>query len=116
MKKIICFLLAVVIFACLCVGCAKLVSTEYETVEVTIIDEYRTGGYSVPMRVGKVSTMRWVPASYRIVVEYAGEKYTLTGYDTWKKYKGMVGEVVSATLEIRTYDDGDIRCKIICIA
>lgn len=116
MKKLISILLAIVMVVCLCCGCAKLVSTEYETVDVTIVDEYRTGGYSVPMRVGKVTTMRWVPASYHIVVEYAGEKYTLTGYDTWEKYKGIVGEVVSATLEIRTYDDGDIRCKITGIA
>lgn len=116
MKKPIAILLVVVMVISLCCGCAKPVSTEYETVEVTIVDEYRTGGYSVPMRVGKVTMMHWVPASYRIVVEYAGEKYTLTGYDTWKKYKGIVGEVVSATLEIRTYDDGDIRCKIMGIA
>lgn len=94
-------------------GCAKLVSTDHETVEVTIVDEHHRNAYLVPMRVGKVTTLRTVPASYHITVEYNGVQYTHSGHATWGQYKDMIGCTIPATLEIYTYDDGTVKHNII---
>lgn len=94
------------------VGCAKCISTEYENVEVTIVDEYYRGTYITPMRIGKVTTMQTHPAVYRISVEYDSIEYTISSSETYKKYKDKVGQTVIGTLEIRTYDDGSVRYNI----
>lgn len=64
-------------------GCAKCISTEYENVEVNIVDEYHRGMYVTPIRAGKVTTMVTHPAVYRITVEYNGVEYTISGSDTY---------------------------------
>ena len=103
------------IIACLIfslVGCAKLVSTKYESVEVNIVDEYHRGMYVTPIIAGKVTTMVTHPAVYEITVEYNGVEYTISGSDTYNKYKEKVGQTTIGTLEIRTYDDGTVRYDI----
>lgn len=107
--------LSITAIACLMflfVGCAKCVSTEYENVEVTIVDEYHRGTYVTPMRIGKVTTMQTHPAVYRITVEYNSIEYTISGSATYNKYKDKVGQSVIGTLEIRTFDDGSVRYNI----
>ena len=94
------------------VGCAKCISTEYENVEVNIVDEYHRGMYTTPMRVGKVTTIQTHPAVYRITVEYNDVEYTISGSDTYNKYKDKVGQTTIGTLEIRIYDDGSVRYDI----
>lgn len=93
-------------------GCAELISTEYETVQVKIVDKYHRGSYLTPMRAGKVTTYITHPAVWRITVEYEGVEYSISGHDTYDRYKDMVGETISATLEIRRYDDGTIKYDI----
>lgn len=93
-------------------GCAKCINTEYENVEVNIVDEYHRGMYVTPISAGKVTTMVTHPAVYKITVEYNGVKYTISGSDTYNKYKDMVGQTTTGTLEIKTYDDGSIRYDI----
>lgn len=93
-------------------GCAKLINTEYENVEVNIVDEYHRGMYATPIRAGKVTTMVTHPAVYRITVEYNGVEYTISGSDTYNKYKEKVGQTATGTLEIRTYDDGSVKYDI----
>lgn len=93
-------------------GCAKCINTEYENVEVNIVDEYHSGMYVTPISAGKVTTMVTHPAVYEITVEYNGVKYTISGSDTYNKYKDMVGQTTTGTLEIKTYDDGSIRYDI----
>lgn len=94
------------------VGCAKLISTEYENVEVNIIDEYHRGMYVTHIRAGKTTTMVTHPAVHRITVEYNNVEYTISGSDTYNKYKDKVGQTTTGTLEIRTYDDGTIKYNI----
>ena len=108
-------LLLIVLPAMILTGCAKLISTDYETVDVTIVDEYHRGAYSTPIRVGKVMTMQHHPAVYRIYVEYDGVQYTISGRDTWGLYRGMIGSTVPATMEIKTYDDGTVKHDITAI-
>ena len=93
-------------------GCAKLINTEYKNVEVNIVDEYHRGRYVTPMRIGKVTTTVTHPAIYEITVEYKGIKYTISGSDTYNKYKEKVGQTTTGILEIRTYDDGSVKYDI----
>ncbi len=96
-------------------GCAKLVSTDYETIDVTIVDEYHRGAYSVPVRIGKVTTIQHRPAVYRIYVEYNSVQYPFSGHDTWEQYKNMIGCTIPATMEIKTYDDGTVKHNVTAI-
>ena len=94
-------------------GCAKLINTEYENVEVTVVDEYHRGMYVVPMKIGKVTTMRTVPAVYSITVEYNGVEYSINGKEIYEIYKEMVGKTVNETLEIKYYDNESVRYNIV---
>ena len=111
MKRIISVLTIVCLVFSL-VGCAKLVKTEYQEVEVKIVDEYHRGSYVTPIHAGKAVTMITHPAVYQIIVEYKGSKYTVKGSDTYNKYKNMVGHTTIAILKISTYDEGSVRYDI----
>lgn len=111
MKKFICiFTLICLVFSL--VGCAKLVNTEYKEVEVKVVDSYHRGMWMQPIRAGKVTTYVTHPAVYKITVEYNGIEYSVSGSDTYNKYKGCIGSMVGGTLEVRTYDDGTVKYDI----
>lgn len=107
MKK----LLSILIIVCLTFalfGCAKCIRTEYNDVEVTIVDEYYKAShtkveYNIPL---KMPMTKRIPAVYRIAVEYDGANYAIDGVDTYNKYKDLVGQTVIGTLETCTYDNG----------
>ena len=69
--------------------------------------------YITPVRAGKVTLMITHPAVYQITVEYNGVEYTISGSDTYNKYKDKVGQTTMETLEICTYDDGTVKYDII---
>lgn len=94
------------------IGCAKCISTENEIVDVTIVNEYYRGAYITFVYNGKTLIPIHHAATYEITVEYNGVRYSISGEDTYKKYHSMVGEVVSAVLEIRTYGDGTVKYDI----
>lgn len=111
MKRII----GVLVMVCLVfslVGCAKLVNTEYQEVEVKIVDSYHRGMWMQPVRAGKVTTYITHSAVYKITVEYNGVEYSVSGSDTYRKYKGRIGSMTTGTLEINTYDDGTVKYDI----
>lgn len=112
-KRILAFLIFMIMILSL-TGCAKLISTEYENVEVKITDvyykpSYTTTTYNVTLKMPMVQSH---PAVYRITIEYNGIEYTLSDSDTYNKYKDKVGQTVVGTLRIRTYDDGTVRYDI----
>lgn len=112
MKKILS--IAVMLFLVIQLfGCAKCINTEYKNVEVTVVDKYHRGMYVVPMKIGKVTTMRTNPAVYRITVEYNGVEYSIKGKEIYEIYKDMVGKTVNATLEIKYYDNESVRYDIV---
>lgn len=94
------------------VGCSELISTEYQNVEVTIVDEYYRPTIIQPVLAGKVTTFITHPSVYRITVKYNDSKYTISGRETYNKYKNKVGQTAIGTLKICTYDDGSVRCYI----
>lgn len=97
------------------VGCAKLVSTEYKNVEVTIVDKHYTAMWMQPMLVGKVTTFITHPAVWKIIVEYNGVEYTINDEDTYNKYENKIGQTAIGELKIETYDDGTIRYGIVSL-
>ena len=114
-KKLFLVFLVCLVFTFSLVGCAKCINTEYQTVEVEIVDEYHRGMYMTPIYVGKVMTMQTHPAEYRITVKYNDVEYSISGSDTYEKYKDKIGEYTNGTLEICTYDDGTVKYDILSL-
>lgn len=105
MKKVIALILVLVLLALfpilILTGCAEVIGTTYETVQVEIIDARRW----------------WTGKTFmhRVTVGYDDFEYRISGSKIWRKYKDKVGETVPATLKIRTYDDGTIKRDIVCL-
>lgn len=113
-KKVLTFMMIMVTLLSL-VGCATCISTDYETVEVNIVDEcYRSQRFQ-PICTGKTTVIITHPAVYKITVEYDGVEYTISGSDTYEKYKDKVGQSTIGTLEVRSYDDGTTKYNIISL-
>lgn len=96
-------------------GCKKCVSTEYEYVPVKIMDANRRASYSYPVRVGKVTSIRVVPASYDTVVKYDSVEYSLSGSETYYKYRDKIGKTAKGKLETKRYDDGSAKVRIVSL-
>ena len=95
------------------IGCAKLISTETENVDVMVIDSYHRVAWLQPIMVGKVTSYITHPAIYEIEVEYNDTEYIISGSDTYYEFKDKIGQTVNGVLEIRTYDDGSIKYDVI---
>lgn len=109
-------LLTIILTFCILIsltGCSKVINVEYQDVEVKVVDEYYRGMFVQPMCAGKVVTMISHPAEYRITVEYDDIQYEFRDKETYDKYKDRLGQNVTGTLEILSYDDGSIRRDII---
>ena len=115
MKKNILMLLLLLVIVFSLVGCAECISTEYENVEVKIVDEYYSPTWYQPVFTGKSTALITHPATYRITIEYNGVEYTFSDSDTYDRYKDKVGQTTIGALEIRNYDDGTIRYDIISL-
>jgi hypothetical protein len=111
MKKIISIMMIICLVVSLA-GCAELVSTEYENIEVNVVDTHHRGAWVQPIRVGKVTTYITHPAKYEVTVEYNGKNYTVDDKYAYNKYKDKTGQNIVGVLEIRTYDDGTVEYDI----
>lgn len=111
LKKINIFVLMMLLFSL--TGCAKCISTETSIVQVKVVDKYYRVEHRTPVYNGK--TIMWVnsPAVYSITVEYEDNQYTVSGGATYNKYSNRIGEYVNGTLQIRKYDNGSVKCKIV---
>jgi hypothetical protein len=96
-------------------SCAECIGTEYKTVEVIIVDSYHRNLWIQPVRTGKVTTYITHPARYEITVLYNKVQYTISGSETYNKYKDKIGETTTGQLEIRSYDDGTVKYDIISL-
>lgn len=113
-KNILMFLLIVAMMFSL-VGCEKCISTEYQNVEVNVVDKYYRGTWIQPIIYGKVRTAITHPPVYQIKVEYNNIEYTISDRDTYNKYKDKIEQTAVGTLEINKYDDGTVRYDIISL-
>ena len=96
-------------------GCAKVINTEQKQVEVTVVDSYYHGSYMTPVRAGKVTTFIHHPATYKIYVDYNGVQYALCKSDVYYLYKDKIGQKAIGTLEVKYYDNGNIKQNIIAL-
>lgn len=112
MRKIIAIICSIIIILSFA-SCAKLVSTDYEDVEVLIVGKYHRAMWVQPIYNGKTTTLITHPAVWHITVEYDGTEYTVSGSNTYNKYKDKIGQTVMGKLEINTYDDGTVNYDII---
>ena len=94
-------------------GCVKVVSTENSTIQVKIVDAYYKSPYTTFMYVGKTLFPQSHPAEYKIAVEYDNIRYWFDDKDVYEKYSDRIGEYTNGTLEIRKYDDGTRKYRII---
>lgn len=114
-NKILCVLVALLIFIFVLTGCAKCIGTETSTVQVKVTDEYYMAAYTTMYYNPATKTMmpQFHPAIYRITVGYNSVNYNIYGENIYDKYSDLVGEYVNGTLEIRKYDDGTTRYNIV---
>lgn len=105
-------ILSILIIMLSMVGCAELINTEHETVNVEVIDSYYSDEWMQPIWSGKSMIIIPHDAEYQIYVTYNDVRYMLNDPDTYYVYKDRIGEIVPATLEIRTYDDGTVKYDI----
>lgn len=115
MKLILVAIFATVIISMTLTGCKKCVSTEYEYVPVKIPDAESRSAYSYPVRVGKTTSIRVVPASYNTVVEYDSVEYSLSSSETYYKYRDKIGKTAKGKLETKRYDDGSMKIRIVSL-
>ena len=115
MKLILVAIFAAVIISMTLTGCKKCVSTEYKHVPVKIIDAESRSAYSYPVRVGKTTSIRVVPASYNTVVEYDSVEYSLSSSETYYKYRDKIGKTAKGKLETKRYDDGSTKFRIVSL-
>ena len=96
-------------------GCAKVINTEQKQVEVTVVDSYYHSAYVTPVRAGKVTTFMHHPATYKIYVNYNDVQYALYGSEIYYFYKDKIGQKAIGTLEVKYYDNGNIKQNIIAL-
>ena len=108
--KCCCIIIATLMFF---VGCATVVSTEQETVQVKVVDECYKDSWTQMMQCGEVLVPIIHDAQYKIKVEYNGEIYTIDDYSTYNKYCDKISEYAYGILETTIYDDGTVRNRII---
>lgn len=115
LKNRILSILLLIVLICSFAGCAKCISTEYDNVEVAIANKYYRPMWMQPIRVNKITTFITHPAVYHIIVDYNGIEYTISGSDTYDKYKDKIGQIIIGKLEIKTYDDGAVKYSIVSL-
>jgi hypothetical protein len=114
MKKVFCLALIVLLIFSL-TSCADLISTETQKVDVLITYEDYSGAWLQPVWTGQVFTYIPHPAQYEITVKYNGIEYTLDNETYYNAYKDRIGDTITGTLEIKTYDDGTVKYDIIAL-
>jgi hypothetical protein len=106
MKKVISLILVIAII--LLVGCADVVKTDTQEVEVIVIDKYHRTAWLQPCGKAFISH----PAKYEITVLYDSVQYTINDSKTYYKFKDKIGDKAIGVLKISTYDDGSIKQDI----
>ena len=114
MKKIFCLMLTILLVFLL-TGCANLINTETKKVDVLITYEDYSEAWLQPMWIGKMFTYISHPAQYEITIKYNGIEYTFDNEIYYNAYKDRVGDTITGTLEIKTYDNGTVKYDIIAL-
>ena len=96
-------------------ACAKCISVTYEEVEVTVVNKYHRDMWLQPIRINNHTSFITHPEVWEITIDYNGVEYVINGSDTYNKYEDKIGQIVVGKLEIRTYEDGNVKYKIVSL-
>jgi hypothetical protein len=102
-------LLILIAAAALLTGCAKLIDTQEEVVEATIVDTHYYAGYYTYIKSGTTTIMQWHPARYYTTLEYNGISTDIFGSDLYSICDGKNGATIQCTLITESYDDGSVK-------
>ena len=94
--KVLLLILCVVLILSGLSGCSKCEYIEYKFADVTIVDEY------------------YQPV-YKAIVNHNGVKYVVYDSKLYKDYKSRVGDIVEATIEIKHYNTGASKTRVVCL-
>ena len=113
MKKILILLIAI-IFTISLTACGPAVTlTEYDDVEVELIELYYKPPIVIPVRAGKVTIMSTRPAIYRVTVKFSEKEYNVYGSKNYKLCKNKEKYTkLKAVLETKHYEDGTVSISI----
>lgn len=90
-------------------GCAKLIDTQEEVVEATIVDTRFYAGYYTYIKSGNTTITQWHPARYYTTLEYNGISTDIFGSDLYSICNGKDGATIQCILITESYDDGSVE-------
>ena len=107
--------LAIIIGFLLFTNIPECIETNTSNVQVQIIDKYYQPESTAPLIIGKrvIHAHYHYPAKYIIVVRYNDKKYQIDNEELYYKYRDMIGEYITCTLETKYYNDGTVKETII---
>ena len=108
MRRIIGLILLIAVAVSL-IGCAKVVDTQTETVEATIINVYYKGAWMQMIPSGKTMIPISHPAEYWVNLQYGEITASFNNYDLYTACKGKEGATIQCSLITETYDDGTVK-------
>lgn len=90
-------------------GCAKLIDTQEELIEATIVDTYYKGAWIQMIPSGKTMIPISHPAKHEVILRYNEIQTTINNYDLYSICHGKNGTTIQCTLITKSYDDGSMK-------
>ena len=90
-------------------GCAKLIDTQTEIVDATIVNTRFYAGYYTYVKSGSTTIMQWHPARYYTTLEYNGISTDIFGSELYSICNGRNGATIQCNLITESYDDGSVK-------
>lgn len=90
-------------------GCAKVIDTQTEVVEATIVDTYYKGAWVQMIISGKTIIPISHPAEYWVNLQYGEITTSFNSYDLYSICHGKDGDTIQCSLITETYDDGTVK-------
>ena len=90
-------------------GCAKLIDTQEEVVEATIVETRYYAGYYTYIKSGQTTIMQWHPPSYYTTLRYNDIIEDIYGSELYSIAHGKNGDTIQCSLITESYDDGTVK-------
>lgn len=108
MRRIIGLILLIAVVVSL-TGCAKIIDTQTETVEATIVETRFYAGYYTPIKSGNTTIMQWHAPRYYTTLRYNDITEDIYGSELYSICHGKDGDTIQCSLITETYDDGTVK-------
>jgi hypothetical protein len=90
-------------------GCAKIIDTQTETVEATIVETRFYAGYYTPIKSGNTTIMQWHAPRYYTTLRYNDITEDIYGSELYSICHGKDGDTIQCSLITETYDNGTVK-------